>query len=232
VLSNSGHTIAEVMQRVRETAADDNDPAFLAKRAAASAAIEAEDEAAKVSNREATWSARGVPVRCWPMLHASAKGEAGGPLLTTALQAVGPFLSAIDKALIMILAGGTGTGKTVAASWGVAFHSGRMVKALDIIKAGLFDQPAGSEEWGRARLLVIDDLGMEPIDPKGYGYAAIYDLMDRRYDANRKTLITTNLTQAEFRERYGTGTGARLWDRVREVGRWVDIGGVSLRKAP
>jgi hypothetical protein len=178
--------------------------------------------------RERRWEARGIAKRLWPMLHDGAPGGPVGPLApqpTQALEVVGRFLSAADSKTGLVLAGDPGTGKTVAANWGAAWHPGaRVVKALDLVRAGLYPDDHGF--WPRmhdARLLVVDDLAAEPLDAKGFSLATICDLIDRRYDSARKTIITTNQSLEEFRQRYGTGAGARLWRRLVEVYRFVEL---------
>jgi hypothetical protein len=174
------------------------------------------------AHREREWRARGIPERLWGMLHDGAPDEPVGPLApkpTPALEVVGKFLSPAERRTMLVLAGEVDTGKTVAAAWGAAWSGGRMVKALDLVRAGLYPEDAGF--WPRLfaeKLLVVDDLGVEPLDAKGFGIAAITDLVDRRYDSGRKTIITTNLPMADFRARYGTGVGERLWRRMVEVG--------------
>lgn len=229
--SSVAEVMREALARMRSTA--ENSPAIQAHVAASIAEDEAMERATQTKARERAWSERAIPCRLWPMLHASAAGDDGdGPRETDALRAVGRFLAHGEARTLLVLAGGTGTGKTVAAAWGCAFHAGRMVKAVDLVRIGLFDQGTELPGLAGARTLAIDDLGMEPLDQRGYGYAALFDLLDRRYDANRKTIVTTNLAMPEFRERYGTGPGARLWDRVREVGMWVDLPGASMRGRP
>jgi DNA replication protein DnaC len=216
-----------MVERLRARAGDAAESAFQGEPDIAAVTAELDR-----SLRETRWRNASIPERLWPMLHASHGGREGGPSETAALKAVGPFLSKNERRSILVLAGGVGTGKTVAVAWGCAFHGGRFVKALDLVRAGMFPEDPGYwPSLQRASLLAIDDLGTEPLDPKGYGHAVIADLIDRRYDASRKTILTTNLPQAAFRQRYGEGQGARLWDRIREAGLWVDVAGASMRGA-
>lgn len=177
--------------------------------------------------RERSWAARGIARRLWPVFHDGAPDAPVGPLApkpTPALLAVSRFLSGAETRTALVLAGAVDTGKTLAAEWGAAWHGGAVVKGIDLVRAGLY--PADQGFWPRLqgeKLLVIDDLGAEPLDAKGFGVAAICDLFDRRYDAARKTIITTNLPLTEFRDRYGTGAAARLWRRLVEVGRFIEI---------
>lgn len=175
-------------------------------------------------NRERDWLARGIPERVWPMLHDGAPDEPVGPLApkpTPALEAVGRFLSPSERRTFLVLCGAVDSGKTFAAAWGAAWHGGgRVVKALDLLRAGLY--PADPGFWPRLhaeRLLVVDDLGVEALDGKGYALTTIEDLVDRRYDAARKTIITTNGTPEEIRTRFGP----RVWRRLREVGLLVCV---------
>jgi hypothetical protein len=193
-------------------------------------AIRAETEGRR-RRREREWEGRGIPERLWLMLHESESGGPGGPEGTAALAAVGKFLGPEETRTVLVLSGGVGVGKTLAAAWGCAFHLGRFVKALDLVRAGLFPDDRGFwPAMQRAGLLAIDDLGGEPLDSKGYGHVAVADLLDRRYDASRKTIVTTNLPRADFQARYGSSAGIRLWDRIREVGVWADLKGPSMRR--
>lgn len=227
-MQSSNEIIRSAMERIRAMVPDAGDPRYQAQVAAFDAQLREQDNASAAKNREAKWTSRRIPARLWPMLHASALGSEGGPTSSPALCAVGSFLSPRDEAQILVLAGGVGTGKTMAAAWGCAFHGGLMCKAMEIVKAGLFDSLEVAPQ--QFHLMAIDDLGMEPVDAKGYGYAAIFDLLDERYDSGQKTILTTNLTMDDFRARYGSGAGARMWDRIREVGRWVDVPGESMRR--
>jgi hypothetical protein len=179
-------------------------------------------------HRERDWRARGVPERLWAMFHDGAPDEPVGPLAPRpceALEAVGRFLSPSEARTILVLAGVVGTWKTASAAWGVAWTPGALlVKAIEVIRQGMYPSDHGFlPRLHAAKLLVVDDLAAEPLDGKGYAIAAITDLVDRRYDAARKTIVTVNLPLEQFRERYGTGQGARLWRRIVEVGRFVEL---------
>jgi hypothetical protein len=224
-------TVAELVERVRvgaeRAAAALQDPAIRASMAAEYEGRVVDLPEVRRRGRERDWRARGIPERLWAMFHDGAPDEPVGPLApkpTAALEAVGKFLSSADARTVLVLAGPVDTGKTVAAAWGAAWSGGRLVKAIDLIRAGMYPDDHGF--WPRVhaeKLLVVDDLGTEPLDGKGYGIAAITDLVDRRYDGARKTIVTTNLPLEEFKARYGAGLGARLWRRIVEVGRFVEL---------
>lgn len=165
---------------------------------------------------------RGVPKRLWDSLLE--------PKETDALRVAREWASKRSP-LFLVLAGGIGVGKTFAAAAAVAeSDGGRFVKAIEIARAGQFNE----EFWDKvhyAGLLAIDDLGTEPLDEKGWALAGLHALFDRRYDDARPTVITTNLPLDAFMARYGTD-GGRLRDRLRECGRWVNLAGESMRRAP
>jgi DNA replication protein DnaC len=64
-------------------------------------------------------------------------------------------------------------------------------------------------------MLAIDDLGIEPVEVMDYGnlLCPLVDLLTKRYDLQLFTLVTTNLTPAEIRARYGD----RIADRLNEM---------------
>ena len=135
---------------------------------------------------------------------------------------------------MLILAGVRGCGKTVAANWligelltGDPEHapSARFIDVARLTRTSRYkaDQIGPLEKVG---LLVIDDLGMEYGDERGSFLATLDGLINARYSAQLKTVITTNLPWAKFKKRYGE----RIADRLRECGRFVELDGKSLRK--
>lgn len=179
-----------------------------------------------------------------PDLHLAAI-RAGSLLATLALEAV-----AANLAAILLLAGGVGIGKTLAAAWGLHRWGmdeknwdpepyGKFLRGQGLfITAGRYleldrynrEHAEEMELVRRARFLVLDDVGVEALDEKGFGPARIDSLVDERYcDRGVTTIVTTNLSQKTFKARYG----ARVMDRLRERGRWVSLGdGPSLRGRP
>lgn len=132
----------------------------------------------------------------------------------------------------LVLAGGVGCGKTVAACVNPPEEGFLFVDALELVKAGLYGDKAEAfwESAQKAKLLVLDDLGTEPRDEKGYAACAFEDLMNKRYNSMRKTILTTNLTAEAFKARYCEGSGGgRFGDRLRECGDWVALTGGSMR---
>lgn len=64
-------------------------------------------------------------------------------------------------------------------------------------------------------MLIIDDLGHEPADVVVFGMAhtPLVDLLTKRYEQQRATIVTTNLNTDELKAKYGL----RVYDRMREM---------------
>lgn len=77
-------------------------------------------------------------------------------------------------------------------------------------------------------MLAIDDLGIEPVEVLDFGnvLSPIVDLLTRRYDKQLFTIVTTNLTPKEIREKYGT----RIADRLNEMMEKVIFENETYRK--
>jgi DNA replication protein DnaC len=148
---------------------------------------------------------------------------------TPALDAARSFLKDLDKERdkrILVLAGPPGVGKSVAAAWLIAACDR---PALFIDQSRLVRRSRYSNEDMRpledVTLLAIDDLGSEYLDEKGSFVATLDGLINARYAEELPTVFTTNLASTRFVQRYGE----RIADRIREVGRFVELKGPSLR---
>ena len=76
-------------------------------------------------------------------------------------------------------------------------------------------------------MLCLDEFGAESPNP---AYEAnLYALLNRRYQAQRKTLIATNLNAASFRQRYCAAGLDRLLERMQTGGDFVILPGETLR---
>lgn len=80
----------------------------------------------------------------------------------------------------------------------------------------------------RAAVLIIDDIGIEPVEVKRYGTAItpLVDVINERYANQRCTIITTNLDDDSVIERYGD----RTEDRLREMCNKIAFAGESYRR--
>lgn len=143
---------------------------------------------------------------------------------TRAMAAVRAFMASESSALV--LAGGKGCGKSTAAVWAIAERrAGHFRYAGEL--AGLSRDDDERRRVTRAPLLVIDDLGVEYLDDKGW-FAAFFDeVIVRRHDNELKTIITTNLPKAKFSARYRS---ERVLDRL-ATGMFVEIPEGSMRGA-
>ena len=77
-------------------------------------------------------------------------------------------------------------------------------------------------------LLAIDDLGKEPTEILDFGNVLnpVIDLLEYRYNRQLFTVVTTNLTPKEIREKYG----ARIADRFNEMLEVIRFNDISYRK--
>lgn len=226
-------TDPEYRREVEETDAREKAATDEADRLWREASTRAEAEARRVKAE--------IPRRVWAVLDA--------PKRTTAYEAASAF-AAGGLETLLVLAGGVGCGKTVAACAGLDRFltpdpklreagftplgakkpSGLIVKAIELARAGTFDR----EFWdrlGAVGFLVVDDLGTEPLDEKGWVVANVRALLDKRYDDERKTVLTTNLNLDQFKARY-CADGGRLLERLRERGGFLELTEASMRTPP
>ena len=142
---------------------------------------------------------------------------------------------------ILVLASGTGVGKTVACAWALAHMGGEYVRAVELAKR---HEPYRAEAEPLAmaphELLVLDDLGTETKTADGKRdrrfMPALYDLVDQRQGVlrrgtrwqKRRTLITTNVGMDAFRDAKVYGE-ERIRSRLRQSAQWVSIKGTDGR---
>jgi DNA replication protein DnaC len=164
------------------------------------------------------------------------------PRETPALLRARAFLEDdLPRGRCLILAGPTGVGKTVAAAtvlrdllfrdiWnpqnlGWFFFFPALCGAL------LSHDPHGSRNaMNRVlheRLAVLDDFGGEYVKPGGLLEAHIEEIVWTRHVEIRPTIITTNLTLNDLRQRLSD----RVMDRLRDWAEFFPIAGPSLREA-
>lgn len=164
----------------------------------------------------------------------------------TEAQAAARRFIARDKSAL-VLAGGTGTGKTSSATWLALHHGGSnpaFLRAGEFEARGRYDKEL--RNWLRGKtMLVLDDIGAEPMDGKAYFRGLLDETIDMFYGHKRRLVITTNLTaripepkpgeakpkvrpEPQFLERYGERIASRLF----EVGSWAGCGNHDLRRHP
>jgi DNA replication protein DnaC len=158
----------------------------------------------------------------------------GKPLKpTTALTATKKWLANPKAPPTLVLVGGTGCGKSVAAAFASLYAMHRTVKwrsanALVRAFAQLYgDGPAQQQQCFDCDLLVMEDVGTES-DASRLESAMIELLEARGKDPDRRVLITTNLTQAALFQAY---PDERLHSRLSpRLAAWVYCTGDDMRK--
>lgn len=151
-----------------------------------------------------------------------------------------------SKAMLVVLAGDVGTGKSLAAAYALWDH---LVTRTPVNPWGQKVAPDGRlwiaaphlarlKSWSpevaeveRAPILVLDDLGEERTSDESV--ELISSLLTTRMGNMLPTIVTTNLNGESFQARYG----ARIIDRIKQSGLdangkakwWVKCVGASLR---
>lgn len=84
------------------------------------------------------------------------------------------------------------------------------------------------DEFMDADMLVIDDLGKEMVgtDKDKSTLEFMQMILNQRYETNRATVITTNLTKKQIADTYGEAIESRL----AELGTYVTVKGADYRK--
>jgi len=117
----------------------------------------------------------------------------------------------------MLLTGGSGLGKTfllraVAARLIERGQNVLMISAyqfLQMARKSYFDAETGVAELMEVPVLILDDLGSEPL-MQNITVEQLFNLINERQNNGRSTVISTNLTLAELRERYTERIASRL----------------------
>ncbi len=139
----------------------------------------------------------------------------------------------------LILYGGVGNGKTTLARSiceliSILFKKDEWtgkgvvkITALELSKI-MLDSPDRYNKIKDCELLFIDDIGIEPASVKSWGNecSPVTELIYSRYDKQLFTLATSNLNDAELKDRYGI----RISDRFNEMFEKVYFTGKSYRK--
>lgn len=122
----------------------------------------------------------------------------------------------------LVLCGGVGAGKTVAAIR-VMVDAGVTAQFVRAVQIG-----AHWERWTSDReshvppldvgcgFLVVDDLGHEPLEDRR-SMAALEEIVDARQSMRRRTVFTTNLSNAQILERYSERIRSRWAQSARVI---------------
>ena len=137
---------------------------------------------------------------------------------------VSPLVRAIEKYpeaeyRDLLLTGSTGLGKTFL----LRAMAERLIerdinvliisayKMLEILRKHYFENDDSADELLDAQVLMIDDLGSEPL-MQNVTVEQLFNLLNERQNRNLSTVISTNLEMAKFRERYTERIASRLRD--------------------
>lgn len=121
----------------------------------------------------------------------------------------------------LVLCGGTGCGKTTAATWAAHQLYMRLNQRPKFLRcASMVDAPAFNAEaellkyrCKEAGVLVLDDIGSGAREKDAKLWLGwLDDVLDARHSARRKTIITTNMPEGVLAE----WIGRRLADRLNE----------------
>lgn len=139
----------------------------------------------------------------------------------------------------IVLSGGTGIGKTVAAADVLLDHHGSyewisVDEFVRYFQATWGPERAMQDRIKATQLLIIEDLGKEQAEPKAV-IGALLEMLDCRLSVSRTpTIITTNMVADGgdkidgFKQRYNE---QRLLSRMRQYVRWVALVGKDQRRA-
>jgi DNA replication protein DnaC len=148
---------------------------------------------------------------------------------TAALLTVREWLAGVKP--VLILGGGVGIGKSVAAAWALASREGTF-QALRAVRLGsAWERWSSDREDGVEALrlwvdtMLIDDLGQEPIEDRRT-IPAIEEVFDSRQTSRQRTICTTNLSREQMRERYSD----RVISRLAQNAMVVFVKGTDLRR--
>jgi len=149
------------------------------------------------------------------------------PKPTQALECAREWLA--GEKLWLVLLGSTGLGKSVAAAWALRQCANAGVGVAWVQAAGLasmvggFDNVARFERLQHVAVLCLDDLGLE--HDSGFGRSLLGELLQARHENQLRTILTTNLSGADFRAR----VGERVADRIRADCIAKELRGESMR---
>lgn len=119
----------------------------------------------------------------------------------------------------LMLTGGTGLGKTFL----LRAMAERLIerdinvliisayRMLEILRKSYFENDESASELLETEVLMIDDLGSEPL-MQNVTVEQLFNLLNERQNRRLSTVISTNLDMAKFRERYTERIASRLRD--------------------
>ena len=136
----------------------------------------------------------------------------------------------------VVLSGKSGLGKTYLmrcmadrlAKRGIPCLLTTAYQALEAARRAAFSDDG--QEWETmvgVPVLLLDDLGSEPLY-QNVTVEQIYQLIEQRQQAERVTVISTNLSRDELQKRYTERVSSRLLDRRQSD--FIQLEGVDVRR--
>ncbi len=111
---------------------------------------------------------------------------------------------------------------------GIRITAYRMHEAMKKKHIGSFEDSHDYDELIETPVLFIDDLGTEPV-MRNITVEYLFTLLNERCAAKRHTVIATNLTMEDIKERYGERVASRILDGTRCLR--INMKGADLRRA-
>lgn len=146
-----------------------------------------------------------------------------------------------EKSASWLLIGHTGLGKThlstatakvvIERGFDVVYESAQgIISSFEAVRFGGDYESRHDKKYFDCDLLIIDDLGVEVSNQ--FTLSCVYNIINARINQNKSTIINTNLSQSELRERYADRITSRLFGEFSPLlftGR--DIRGQKIRKS-
>ena len=134
----------------------------------------------------------------------------------------------------LLLTGSTGLGKTfllhamadrlIERSRNVLIISA--YRMIEMLRQNWFGNEEGAPELLDAEVLMIDDLGSEPLI-QNVTVEQLFNLLNERQNRRLSTIISTNLTMDEIKSRYTERIASRL--RARDSWKVITLEGKDIR---
>lgn len=216
-----------------------------AKRVDAEICAEQQQDAAKMIAAELAerMHRANLPARLTGLTFANFDGDPGKALGVRMLGDIGP--AAQNRGVYLY--GGVGTGKTTLAALAVRqwVQAGGMAlfltvsELLDMLRPGgremaqdvAESQSALMQRLLSTGLLVLDDMGTERVT--GWSRERLFLIFNRRYDAGRLTIMTSNYSLGQMAKRLAGNDepieGDRIAWRIQETCELIELGGENYR---